>query len=63
MAKYLFVYHGGNKPENAAEINQVLQAWGSWFGSLGESVIDGSNPVVMSSTVNSDGSVTQQRWK
>lgn len=35
-----------------------MQAWGNWFGSLGDSVVDGGNPVGMSSTVNSDGSVT-----
>ena len=58
MAKYLFVYHGGSKPESSAEVDQVMQAWGNWLGSLGDSVIDGGNPVGMSSTVNSDGSVT-----
>ena len=58
MAKYLFVYHGGSKPESPAEVDKVMQAWGNWFGNLGDSVIDGGNPVGMSSTVNSDGSVT-----
>lgn len=57
MAKYLFVYHGGNKPETEEEGAQVMDAWGQWFGSMGANVIDGGNPVGLSSTVNPDGSV------
>ena len=57
MAKYLFVYHGGSKPETEDEIAKVMDAWGQWFGSMGSAVLDGGNPVGMSSTVQSDGSV------
>ena len=58
IAKYLFVYHGGKNPETEAEVAEVLDAWGSWLGSMGAAVIDGGNPVGMSSTINPDGSVT-----
>ena len=58
MAKYLFVYHGGENPETDEEIAQVMDEWGSWFGTMGAAVIDGGNPVGLSSTVNPDGSVT-----
>lgn len=58
MAKYLFVYHGGNHPETDEDMAAVLDAWGQWMGSMGAAVIDGGNPVGMSSTVNPDGSVT-----
>jgi hypothetical protein len=58
MAKYLFVYHGGKNAESEAELAESLDAWGSWFGSMGAAVIDGGNPVGISSTVNGDGSVT-----
>jgi hypothetical protein len=58
MAKYLFVYHGGKNPESEAEVAEVLDSWGAWFGSMGTAVVDGGNPVGMSSTVNEDGSVT-----
>jgi len=57
MAKYLFVYHGGKNAESEAELAESLDAWGSWFGSMGAAVIDGGNPVGKSSTINSDGSV------
>lgn len=58
MAKYLFVYHGGEKPQTEEDVAKVMDAWGQWFGSMGAAVIDGGNPVGMSSTVNSDGSVS-----
>ena len=58
MAKYLFVYHGGGKAESEQELAKSLDAWGSWFGSMGAAVIDGGNPVGQSSTVKSDGSVS-----
>ncbi len=57
MAKYLFVYHGGRHPSTPAESKSVMDAWGSWFGSMGAAVIDGGNPVGPSSTVKSDGSL------
>lgn len=58
MAKYLFVYHGGKSPESEDDYKEVMDAWGNWFGSMGAAVVDGGNPVGMSSTVHSDGSVT-----
>ena len=58
MAKYLFVYHGGENPETDEEIAKVMDEWGQWFGGMGGDVVDGGNPVGDSSTVHSDGSVT-----
>jgi hypothetical protein len=58
MAKYLFVYHGGKKPASEEDYAEVMDAWGTWFGSMGAAVIDGGNPVGKSSTVNSNGSVS-----
>jgi len=58
MAKYLFVFHGGKHPETKEEQAKEMDAWGQWFGSMGSAVIDGGNPVGISTTINSDGSVT-----
>ena len=58
MAKYLFVYHGGKKAESEEDLAKGLDAWGKWFGSMGAAVIDGGNPVGESTTVNPDGSVS-----
>ena len=57
MAKYLFVYHGGSRPESKADQAKVMDAWGRWMGSMGSALVDGGNPVGLSSTVRSDGSV------
>ncbi len=57
MAKYLFVYHGVTGAMTAEEKKTIMNAWGSWFGSLGSAVIDGGNPVGPSSTVKTDGSL------
>jgi hypothetical protein len=59
MSTYLFVYHGGSMPESEEEAARAMQAWGEWFESIGTDVIDGGNPVGLSTTVNSDGSVTE----
>jgi len=59
MAKYVFAYHGGSQPRNPEEAKKVMDAWGSWFGALGAAVIDGGNPVGKSSTVKSDGSLSE----
>ena len=45
MAKYLFVYHGGDHPQTEEEVAKVMDDWGNWMGSLGAAVIDGGNPV------------------
>lgn len=58
MAKYLFVYHGGKKPETDEEYQQVMDEWGNWFGSMGAAAVDGGNPVGQSYTINGDGAVT-----
>ncbi len=57
MAKYLFIYHGGKKTESEEDYARVMNLWGEWFGSMGSAVIDGGNPVGLSSTVQPDGSV------
>jgi hypothetical protein len=57
MAKYLFVYHGGTPPQSKEEIAKVMDDWGKWFGSMGDAVVDGGNPVGKSTTVQSNGSV------
>jgi hypothetical protein len=57
MPKYLFVYHGGGKPDSEQAAKQAMEAWGKWFGAMGADVVDGGNPVGVSTTVKSDGSV------
>ncbi len=58
MAKYLFVYHGGSMPETKADQAREMDAWGQWMGGMKSAIVDGGSPVGKSSTVNSDGSVS-----
>ncbi len=57
MANFVLVYKGGGMPATDAERQQVMAAWGQWFGALGQSLVDGGNPFGASSSVGSDGSV------
>lgn len=57
MAKYLFVYHGGGKPDTEEEGVKAKEQWAQWFGSMGDKVIDGGSPVGQSHTVTSDETV------
>lgn len=55
MAKFVYVYTGGQMAETPEAQEQAMQAWGAWFGTLGESVTDMGNPFGQSSTVSSAG--------
>ncbi len=58
MPKYVFAYHGGSRPQSPADQEAVMAAWGTWFGTLGNAVVDGGNPIGASKTVKSDGSTS-----
>jgi len=57
MAKYLFIYHGGGMAETEEGQKEAMEAWGNWFASMGDKIIDGGNPIGGSTTIKSDGSV------
>ena len=58
MGKFVFAYRGGSTPTSEAEGAKVMEAWMSWFGTLGAAVIDGGNPFGASTAIASDGSTT-----
>ena len=51
MSKFLYVYHGGSKPQTPEEGEKVMAKWYAWFEKLGACVVDGGNPVGLSKTV------------
>ncbi|MGH1486863.1 MAG: hypothetical protein ACRBCI_11625 [Cellvibrionaceae bacterium] len=57
MSEYAFIYHGGNHPESESERAEVLQNWKLWMETLKDGTVDAGNPVGMSKTVMSDGSI------
>ena len=58
MPKFLFVYHGGGMPETPEAQQAAMDAWGAWYGSMGDKLVDGGAPVAQSYTVTADA-VTQ----
>jgi hypothetical protein len=55
MGKYLLAYRGGGMPETDEEREAVMAAWGSWFGELGDAIVDPGNPFGGSASVSGDG--------
>jgi hypothetical protein len=59
VPNYVLVYKGGGMADDEAARQQVMEAWGRWFGSLAEGLVDGGNPFGDSAAVASGGSVSQ----
>jgi hypothetical protein len=57
MGKYVYVYSGGGMAETPEAQEQVMAAWGAWFGELGSAVLDIGN-AFGAATVVGDGSAT-----
>jgi hypothetical protein len=57
MANFVLVYTGGNRPASEAEGKKALEAWGAWFGGLGDKVVDAGNPFGAEAKTLSNGSV------
>jgi hypothetical protein len=55
MANYLFAYRGGAMADTPEAQQEAMNAWMSWFGSLGEAVVDMGAPFGPSASVSSDG--------
>ncbi len=52
MANYLLAYHGGSgMPESEEDQAAEMQAWGAWFGGLGEGLVDGGAPTAQAKTI------------
>ena len=43
MGKYVYAYKGGSAPQTEEEGKRAMEAWGGWFGGLGDSVVDMGN--------------------
>lgn len=59
MTDFVLLFSGGGMPETEAEQAAVMEAWGAWYGELGEAVVDAGNPFTpMAKGIASDGSVS-----
>ena len=59
MAKFVLAYTGGQMGETPEDQQAQMEAWMNWFGALGDSIVDAGNPFGPSSTISSDGAVTE----
>lgn len=55
MPKFMFVFHGGGRPETPEEGKKVMAAWQAWMDGIGDDLVDGGNPAGMSKTVTASG--------
>lgn len=51
MTKYIFIFHGDHTPDNPADMEKVMAAWGAWFGGMGDALVSGGSPVRNAKTV------------
>ncbi|MDG2027248.1 MAG: hypothetical protein P8J50_09070 [Acidimicrobiales bacterium] len=63
MPKYGLAYHTngggpGHMPEGEEAMAEMMNAWQSWFASLGENLLNGGNPITFAKTIGSHGSVS-----
>ena len=58
MPQYVIVYLGGNQPSSPEEGKQHFAKYMEWLASLGDSAVSPANPLKNTTTVNSDGSVS-----
>ena len=58
MAQYIITYLGGEPPSSPEEGKQHFAKYKAWLASLGESAVSPANPLKNTSTVHSDGSVS-----
>jgi hypothetical protein len=58
MANFVLVYTGGSRPATEAEGKKAMEAWGAWFGQLGDKVVDAGNPFDAHAKTLSNGSVS-----
>jgi hypothetical protein len=56
MAKFLYLYTGGQMAETPEAQEQSMQQWVAWFGALGDSVVDMGTPLGAGTTVTDGGS-------
>lgn len=44
MTNFVFLYSGGTMPDNEDDKKKMMDAWGAWYGEMGDAVVDPGNP-------------------
>lgn len=60
MPNYVLTYHGemGPMPDDPSVVEAVMEEWGAWYGSMGDSLVDGGSPFGETASIGPDGSST-----
>lgn len=58
MPQYVIVYLGGDQQSSPEEDKQHMSKYMDWLSSLGDSAVSPANPLINTSTVNSNGTIT-----
>jgi hypothetical protein len=58
MKNYLYIYHSDRTTPPSEE---SLQAWGKWFDTLSDNLVDGGNPVTPEKATLAGGNVLHER--
>ena len=58
MKNYLLLYSGGGMAPTEEAQKAIMAEWGMWFGSLGESLVDGGSPFQGAKSVATSGAVS-----
>lgn len=49
MAKFVLIYTGGSgMAEDPAKQQEIMAAWGAWYGKMGAAIVDGGAPFAAS---------------
>ena len=55
MPKFMFIYHGGGRPESEEDQHKAMAAWGAFYEKMGSAVVHGGGPAGASQTVSAAG--------
>ena len=58
MSDFVLLYQGGSMPDTDEAQKQAMEAWGTWFTSMGSAVKDPGNPMAAAKSIASDGAVS-----
>jgi hypothetical protein len=59
MAKFVFVYLGGNQPSDPEEASKHFSKYMDWLSSLGDTVVIPTIPLKDTNTVSPDGTIRE----
>ena len=59
MPKYMLTFHGEmnmeDMPSDPKAVQAMMAAWGAWYESMGEGLVDGGAPFSVSTAVDANG--------